>query len=87
MTQRFLHVTQILWPAFMVAGVLEMVVFSWVDPSNLYIGNWQPDPYTAYSLAFFVFWVLVALASSISHWLMGTVQADSSDHLLPHHHA
>jgi hypothetical protein len=51
MTQRSLHLAQILWPAFLVAGVLEMVVFSWVDPGLLRLGNWHPDTNTAYSLA------------------------------------
>jgi hypothetical protein len=76
MTRRVLHVAPILWPAFLIAGVLEMVVFSWVDPSLLRVGDWQPDAKTAYSLSFLIFWVLVALASGVSHWLMGS-QAQS----------
>ena len=76
MTQRVLHAAQILWPAFLIAGVLEMVVFSWVDPNLLRIGQWQPDAQTTYSLAFFVFWGLVTLSSLLSHWMMKT--SDSS---------
>ncbi|RTL29003.1 MAG: hypothetical protein EKK47_15160 [Burkholderiales bacterium] len=70
MTQRVLHAAQILWPAFLIAGVLEMVVFSWVDPTQLRIGSWQPDAQTTYSLAFFVFWGLVTVSSLLSHWMM-----------------
>lgn len=70
MTQRALHAAQILWPAFLIAGVLEMVVFSWVDPSELQWGSWQPDAQTTYSLAFLVFWGLVTVSSLISHWMM-----------------
>lgn len=70
MTHRSLHVAQILWPAFLVAGVLEMVVFSWVDPALFRLASWQPDSQTVYSLAFFVFWALVALSSMLSHWMM-----------------
>ncbi len=70
MSRRTLHMAQILWPAFLIAGVLEMVMFSWVDPGLLHLGDWQPDALTAYSLAVLVFWALVALASGISHWLM-----------------
>jgi hypothetical protein len=70
MSQRALHAAQILWPAFLIAGVLEMVVFSWVDPNLLRIGSWQPDPQTTYSLGFFVFWALVTLSSLLSHWMM-----------------
>jgi hypothetical protein len=77
MAQRSLHLAQILWPAFMVAGILEMVVFSSVDPSGLRLGAWHPDPMTAYSIAFFVFWSLVAFASGTSHWLMAAMQQPS----------
>jgi hypothetical protein len=71
MTRRALHLAQILWPAFVIAGVLAMVMFSWVDPASLRFGDWQPDATTTYSLAFLVFWALVAMASGLSHWLMG----------------
>ncbi len=70
MTQRVLHAAQILWPAFLIAGILEMVVFSWVDPTVLRIGQWQPEAQTTYSLAFFVLWGLVTLSSLLSHWMM-----------------
>lgn len=53
------------WPAFLVAGILEMLVFALVDPSDL---HWFGAPLdlsrqAVYTLAFFVFWV-VAMASS-----------------------
>lgn len=79
MTQRVLHAAQILWPAFLVAGVLEMVVFAWVDPSLLRIGQWQPDVQTTYSLAFLVFWALVTLSSLLSHWMMKSSDAPIQD--------
>ncbi|MGC4062030.1 MAG: hypothetical protein QM749_14720 [Aquabacterium sp.] len=72
--QRVLHAAQILWPAFLIAGVLEMVVFSWVDPSQLRFGQWQPDAQTTYSLAFFVFWALVTVSSLLSHWMMKSAE-------------
>lgn len=96
MAQRMLHTAQILWPAFLVAGVIEMVVFSWVDPSLLSLGHWQPDRQTVYSLAFLAFWALVAAASALSHWMMASEPADI-EHPRPqrgqarrqhiHHHA
>lgn len=70
MSRRSLHLAQILWPAFLIAGILEMVVFAMVDPSGLVIGNWVPEARTVYSLTFFVFWALVATASAISHVMM-----------------
>ncbi|MDF1485340.1 hypothetical protein PY257_09140 [Ramlibacter sp. H39-3-26] len=53
------------WPAFLMAGVLEMLVFALVDPQDL---HWRGQPLgwsrdTVYALAFFVFWA-VAMASS-----------------------
>lgn len=70
MSRRSLHLAQILWPAFLIAGVLEMVVFALVDPTGLTVGSWAPDARTVYSLTFFVFWALVATASGISHVMM-----------------
>lgn len=74
MRTRMLHAAQIMWPAFLVAGVLEMLVFAWVDPSQLQLGAWQPDSKTAYSLAFFAFWGLITTASLMSHWMMKPVE-------------
>jgi hypothetical protein len=60
------------WPAFLMAGVLEMLVFSLVDPTQLHWFGGAPvelSPTAVYSLAFFVFWVVIALASGISQLL------------------
>jgi len=70
MTPRALHLAQILWPAFVMAGILEMVVFSMVDPSAIRLGTWEPSAQTTYSLAFFVFWALMSVASGLSHLMM-----------------
>jgi hypothetical protein len=69
MAQRVVQWGQILWPAFLVAGVLEMVVFSVVDPGALHLGGWSPGANAVYTIAFFVFWALVAGASYLSLWL------------------
>ena len=58
----------IVWPAFLVAGVLEMVVFALVDPSDL---HWAGAPLAlsrqaVYTLAFFLFWGLAMLASALT---------------------
>lgn len=60
------------WPAFLMAGVLEMLVFSLVDPGQLHWFGGAPVELSAtsvYSLAFFVFWVVIALASMVSQLL------------------
>ena len=48
----------VLWPAFLMAGVLEMLVFSLVDPGSLRWFGGAPVEMSAtavYSLAFFAF--------------------------------
>ena len=59
---------QILWPAFMMAGVLELLVFALVDPSDL---QWFGVPLQAprqavYTLAFLAFWAVIAAAGAIT---------------------
>ncbi len=58
----------IAWPAFLVAAVLEMVVFALVDPSDL---HWFGAPLAlsreaVYTLAFFVFWGLTMASSALT---------------------
>lgn len=80
MTSNSLRAAQVLWPSFMMAGVLEMLVFSVLDPSALSFGDWYPGATTVYSLAFFVFWALIAAASAASQWMAGSVQrSETSD--------
>jgi hypothetical protein len=53
------------WPAFVTAGVLEMFVFAFVEPGSLHTLDGSALELSAvavYSIAFFVFWALVALA-------------------------
>jgi hypothetical protein len=62
----------ILWPAFLMAGVLEMLVFALVDPGNLHwFGGEQVtlSPSAVYTLAFFVFWGVIATAGALTQLL------------------
>jgi hypothetical protein len=59
----------IAWPSFLMAGVLEMLVFSVADPEELrgFGGAFNElSPSAIYTIAFFCFWVIVALASSLT---------------------
>ena len=56
----------ILWPAFLVAGVLEMAVFAMFDPHDM---HWFGQPVevsrqSVYTLSFFVLWAITACASA-----------------------
>ena len=58
----------IAWPAFLLAGVIEMLVFAMVDPQNL---HWFGQPLAlsreaVYTLAFFVFWILTMTSSALT---------------------
>jgi hypothetical protein len=58
----------IAWPSFLMAGVLEMLVFAVVDPRDL---HWFGQPLVlsnagAYTLGFFVFWGLMMLSSALT---------------------
>lgn len=53
------------WPAFVAAGVIEMFVFAFVEPTSLHSLDGSALELSAtavYSLAFFVFWALVGAA-------------------------
>jgi hypothetical protein len=58
----------IAWPAFLVAGVMEMAVFAFVDPADLHwFGsslNWTRE--AVYTVAFFVFWALAMASSALT---------------------
>lgn len=68
--KRLAHrIATIAWPAFLGAGVLEMAVFAFVDPSTLRLPGGEAldlSPTTVYSLAFFVFWAAAAAACGLA---------------------
>ena len=61
---RSLPLAAVVWPAFLVACLLEMLVFAVADPLRLHWpGRAMADmsPLASYSVAFFVFWASCAL--------------------------
>jgi len=72
----------VLWPAFLMAGVLELLVFSLVDPVQLHWFGGAPVELSAtavYSLAFFAFWIVISIASGLT--LLLDVGADELNQL------
>ena len=62
----------ILWPAFVMAGVLEMLVFAVVDPTSLQWFGAEPIEWSRsaiYSVTFFIFWGVIATAGAITQLL------------------
>lgn len=63
--QRLMWIT---WPAFLVAGVLEMLVFAMIDPAKM---SWFGRPLGisnlgVYTLAFFVFWAFTMVSGALT---------------------
>ncbi len=58
----------IVWPAFLVAGLMEMLVFAFVDPQDLHWFGRDLDlsRQAIYTLAFFAFWGLTMLSGALS---------------------
>ena len=60
---------QILWPAFLAAGVLDALTFAVVDPSELrWFGGpligWPP--LAVYSVTFLIFWGAISTAGALT---------------------
>jgi hypothetical protein len=71
----------VLWSAFLMAGVLEMVVFALVDPDSLrWFGGDSLDlsARAVYTMAFFVFWGVIALGAALA--LLLCSRSDGSAH-------
>ena len=58
----------ILWPSFLMAGVLEILIFAMVDPYALHWHGLSLDlPRQAvYTLGFFAFWIVTAASSALT---------------------
>ncbi|WP_367848601.1 hypothetical protein [Rhodoferax sp. WC2427] len=62
------RITSVLWSGFLGACLLEGLVFAVVDPTSL---HWLGQPLDlsrqgVYSLAFFAFWTVAAMISSLT---------------------
>jgi len=66
MRQRLMWIA---WPAFLVAGTVEMVVFAFVDPQQLHGPDGEPlalSRHAVYTLAFFAFWIATMASSALT---------------------
>ena len=58
----------VVWPAFLMAGVLEVLVFAMVDPQDI---QWFGAPLewsrqAIYTAAFFVFWGITTVSGGLT---------------------
>jgi hypothetical protein len=65
---------RILWPAFLAACALELLVFGFVDPMEVQwfdnMGGWTRQG--VYTIAFFAFWGVSAMACFLTTYLSST---------------
>ncbi len=64
---------RILWPAFIAAGVLEMLVFALIDPADLHWFGGAPIGWSAqsvYTVAFLLFWATISMATAMTALLL-----------------
>ena len=63
------RVLLIVWPAFVMAGVLEALVFVVVDPTALHWYGIEPLNWSTsgvYSVTFLIFWFVIATSGAIT---------------------
>lgn len=70
---------QILWPAFLMAGVTESLVFAVLDPGELRwfggeVFDWSRP--AVYTVSFLIFWALITTAGAITTLLVVEEPAD-----------
>ncbi len=71
-TQPAVRALTVLWPAFVMAGVAEMLVFALLDPQTLHGFDGEAIPLSRqaiYTLTFLVFWALISVAAALTLWL------------------
>jgi hypothetical protein len=70
----------ILWPSFAMAGVLEGIVFSVVDPVDLHWFGQVPveaSPQAVYTLSFLAFWAVLSTSGALTTLLW--IDPDAQD--------
>jgi multisubunit Na+/H+ antiporter MnhE subunit len=69
------NIAAILWPSFMAACIATGVFFGQVDPLDLYAITTPMNDYSAmtgYAIGFFFFWIVCAISSLLSVFLIRT---------------
>jgi hypothetical protein len=68
MTKKWMWIA---WPSFLMAGVLELLVFALVDPQDMiWFGqHFEISRQAVYTLGFFVFWFIISVAGSLTLFL------------------
>jgi len=70
------HIGVLLWCSFLAACVAAMVAFALVDPDAMRgqgeAPHWWTTRMTVYALGFFFFWIVAALSSALTLYMVRT---------------
>ncbi len=72
----------VVWPAFLGAALADAALFTLIVPETIMLFGVHPGVSrpTAYSVGFFVFWIIMSAASATTLWLHGqNLEADKGD--------
>ena len=76
-------VATVVWISFLVAAIATMLFFALFDPVEL-VNTIDPDieigRQAGYAVGFFFFWVLAALCSGVTAWLVRTAPKRDQQH-------
>lgn len=61
------RVIWVMWPAFLMAGMIEALVFAFVDPQDLqFVSAMHWSRNATYSIAFLAIWAAVSVSSALT---------------------
>lgn len=67
----------ILWPSFLMAGVLEIMVFAVIDPSDMHWFGGAPmelSRMAIYTISFLIFWVVISISGALTALLTASAE-------------
>jgi hypothetical protein len=72
-------VIAILWPGFLVAGIATVVFFTLFDPAEIAAckGGVEISRLGAYTMGFFLFWLITSLSSLLTCYFQRPCERDS----------
>jgi len=77
-----IRVLCVLWPSFLMAGVMEMLVFAVVDPGGLQWFGGAPVEWSStavYTVSFLIFWLVISTAGALTQVLVTTPEDHFED--------
>jgi len=71
----------ILWPSFLVSGLAEGLLFTFIQPSELIFFGRHPDIFDQgiYTISFFVIWAFCATSSVLTAYMLPGANASTNN--------